>query len=172
MPNIISLPHGKCPPLHLQGPSWRHLLKLMAMLSGTRLEATVEAMAVSKTEMQLRTVVQFVKVCCSNMSIFSNPRHSISPSVHRPNGGQYSTSHWITPPHGPGMPMQGKMSTRCRTLIASQLFQHFSAMQLILPSPKHTQLYHQTRFHSPHSPLRFQALQCIYKLHWRIRGDT
>ena len=63
MPNIISLPYGKCPPLHLQGPSWRHLLMLMARLSGTRLEATLEAVAVNKTEMKLRTVVQFVKVC-------------------------------------------------------------------------------------------------------------
>jgi hypothetical protein len=72
MPNIISLPYGKCPPLHLQGPSWRHLLKLMAMLSGTKLEATLEAMAVSKTEMKLRTVVQFVKVCRSNVPISSN----------------------------------------------------------------------------------------------------
>jgi hypothetical protein len=63
MPNIISLPYGKCPPLHLQGPSWRHLLMLMARLSGTRIEATPEAVAVNKTELKLRTVVQFVKVC-------------------------------------------------------------------------------------------------------------
>ncbi|KAF8897684.1 hypothetical protein BD779DRAFT_1432134 [Infundibulicybe gibba] len=61
MPNIISLPYGRCPPLHLQAPSWRHLLKLMARLSATRLEPTVEAMAVSKTELKLRTVIQFVK---------------------------------------------------------------------------------------------------------------
>ena len=63
MPNIISLPYGRCPPLHLQAPSWRHLLKLLARLSGTRIEPTVEAMALVKTPMKLRTVVQFVKVC-------------------------------------------------------------------------------------------------------------
>jgi hypothetical protein len=62
MPNIIFLPHGKSPPLHLQAPSWRHLLKLMARLSGTRIEPTVEAMAVASGELKLRTVVQFVRV--------------------------------------------------------------------------------------------------------------
>ncbi|KAJ7178985.1 hypothetical protein C8R46DRAFT_1072091 [Mycena filopes] len=59
MPNIISLPYGRCPPLHLQAPSWRHLLKLMARLSGTRIEPTVEALAVTRSsQMHLRTVVQ------------------------------------------------------------------------------------------------------------------
>ncbi|KAF9058051.1 hypothetical protein BJ165DRAFT_1333807 [Panaeolus papilionaceus] len=61
MPNIISLPYARCPPLHLQSPNWMHLLRLMARLSGTRIEPTVEAMAISKTELKLRTVVQFVK---------------------------------------------------------------------------------------------------------------
>jgi hypothetical protein len=61
MPNIITLPYGKSPPLHLQAPSWRHLLKLMARLSGTRIEPSIEAMAVTKGELKLRTVVQFVK---------------------------------------------------------------------------------------------------------------
>ncbi|KAF7301815.1 hypothetical protein MIND_00747300 [Mycena indigotica] len=63
MPNIVSLPYGRCPPLHLQAPSWRHLLKLMARLSGTRFEPTVEALAVARSsEMHLRTVVQFVRL--------------------------------------------------------------------------------------------------------------
>lgn len=62
MPNIISLPFGRCPPLHLQGPNWRHVLRLMARLSGTRIEPTVEAMAVAKSELKLRTVVQFIRV--------------------------------------------------------------------------------------------------------------
>jgi hypothetical protein len=62
MPNLISLPYARCPPLHLQASDWRHLLRLMARLSGTRLEPTVEAMAISKTELKLRTVVQFIKV--------------------------------------------------------------------------------------------------------------
>lgn len=34
----------------------------MARLSNTRIEPTVEAMAVCKTELKLRTVIQFVKV--------------------------------------------------------------------------------------------------------------
>lgn len=62
MPNIISLPYTRCPPLHLQAPDWRHLLRLMARLSGTRIEPTVEATTVSKAELKLRTVIQFIKV--------------------------------------------------------------------------------------------------------------
>lgn len=62
MPNIITLPHGKAPTFHIQSPSWRHLLKLMARLSGTRVEPTLEALTVAKDELKLRTVIQFVKV--------------------------------------------------------------------------------------------------------------
>jgi hypothetical protein len=61
MPNIISLPYGRCPPLHVQAPNWRHLLKLLIRLSATRIEPTVEAMAVNKDVLQLRTVIQFVR---------------------------------------------------------------------------------------------------------------
>lgn len=61
IPNIISLPGGKGPPLHFHSPSWRNMLKLMARMSSTKLEPTVNAMANSKTELKLRTVIQFVK---------------------------------------------------------------------------------------------------------------
>ncbi|KAJ7649896.1 hypothetical protein FB45DRAFT_730138, partial [Roridomyces roridus] len=62
MPNIISLSYGRCPPLHLQAPTWMHLLKLMARLSGTRIEPTVEALALTRSpQLELRTVVQFVR---------------------------------------------------------------------------------------------------------------
>ncbi|KAG7096783.1 hypothetical protein E1B28_004193 [Marasmius oreades] len=61
MPNIISLPYGRSPPLHFQAPNWRHLLMLMARLPGTRVEPTVEAMAQNKFDMRLRTVIQFVR---------------------------------------------------------------------------------------------------------------
>lgn len=61
MPNIISLPYGKCPPLHFMAPTWRHMLKLMARLSGTRMEPTVEALAANKHDLFLRTVIQFVR---------------------------------------------------------------------------------------------------------------
>lgn len=62
LPNIIALPYGKCPPVHIRAPSWRQLLKLMAKLSATQIEPSVEAVAVTKGELQLRTVVQFFKV--------------------------------------------------------------------------------------------------------------
>ncbi|KAF9076815.1 hypothetical protein BDP27DRAFT_1312638 [Rhodocollybia butyracea] len=60
MPNIVSLPYGKSPPLHLQATSWRHLLKLMARLSGTRLEPTPQATQ-RGVDLHLRTVIQFVR---------------------------------------------------------------------------------------------------------------
>lgn len=62
IPNVVALPYGKCPPFHVKAPSWKDLLKLMARLSGTRLEPTIEAMAVVKTDMKIRVVVNFVKV--------------------------------------------------------------------------------------------------------------
>ena len=45
IPNVIRLPYGKGPALFFQAPSWRQLLKLMARLSGTRMEPTLEALA-------------------------------------------------------------------------------------------------------------------------------
>ena len=62
LPNIIALPYGRCPPLHIQTPHWRHMLRFMARLSNTRIEPTIEAVATTKTTLNLRTVVQFVKV--------------------------------------------------------------------------------------------------------------
>ena len=71
MPNIISLPYTRCPPLHLQAPDWRHLLRLMARLSSTRIEPSVEATTVSNVELRLRTVIQFIKVG-SHLAITTN----------------------------------------------------------------------------------------------------
>ena len=62
LPNVIALPYGKCPPMHVQAPSWRQLLKLMAKLSATQIEPSTEAIAGTKGELKLRTVVQFFKV--------------------------------------------------------------------------------------------------------------
>lgn len=62
LPNIIALPYGKCPPMHVQARSWRQLLKLMAKLSATQIEPSTEAIAATKGELKLRTVVQFFKV--------------------------------------------------------------------------------------------------------------
>ncbi|KAG0709784.1 hypothetical protein DFH29DRAFT_793304 [Suillus ampliporus] len=62
MPNVITLPYGKAPTFHIQAPTWRHLLKLMARLSGTRVEPTLEALTVAKHELKLRTVIQLVKI--------------------------------------------------------------------------------------------------------------
>ncbi|KAG5221569.1 tho complex [Salix suchowensis] len=72
-PNIINLPYGKCPPLHLQAPTWRSLLKLMARLSGTKVEPTIEGIAVAKHALHLRTVVQLVK-----FRAYDSPRLGLS----------------------------------------------------------------------------------------------
>ncbi|KAF8450531.1 hypothetical protein L210DRAFT_3386764 [Boletus edulis BED1] len=62
MPNVITLPYGKAPVFHFQAPGWRKLLKLMARLSATRVEPTIEAISVAKHDLKLRTVIQFVKI--------------------------------------------------------------------------------------------------------------
>ncbi|KAI9512255.1 hypothetical protein F5148DRAFT_1279978 [Russula earlei] len=62
LPNIIALPYGKSPPMHIRAASWRQLLKLMAKLSATRLEPSVESVAVTKGDLLLRTVVQFFRL--------------------------------------------------------------------------------------------------------------
>lgn len=62
IPNVIRLPYAQGPALFFQAPSWRRLLKLMARLSTTRMEPTLEALAVAQHELKLRTVIQFVKV--------------------------------------------------------------------------------------------------------------
>jgi hypothetical protein len=65
LPNIIALPYGKSPPMHIRAQSWRQLLKLMAKLGATQVEPSVEAVSLTKGELQLRTVIQFFKVCDS-----------------------------------------------------------------------------------------------------------
>ncbi|KAF7307777.1 hypothetical protein MKEN_01137800 [Mycena kentingensis (nom. inval.)] len=63
IPNVISLPYGACPPLHLNALSWPHLLKVMAKFSDTRFEAAAEASALARSsQMRLRTVVQFIRL--------------------------------------------------------------------------------------------------------------
>lgn len=64
-PDKFFLPYGKSAPLHIRASSWRQLLKLMAKLSTVRIEPTVEAVAATKGDLHLRTVVQFFKVCDS-----------------------------------------------------------------------------------------------------------
>ncbi|KAJ7673685.1 hypothetical protein DFH06DRAFT_748779 [Mycena polygramma] len=62
MPNIIALPYGRCPPVHLQAPTWRQLLELLARLSRTRIDASAEAVESTwPSPLYLRTVVQFVR---------------------------------------------------------------------------------------------------------------
>ncbi|KZV64845.1 hypothetical protein PENSPDRAFT_756985 [Peniophora sp. CONT] len=61
IPNIISLPYGKAPPMHIQATSWKHLLRLLAKLSATRIEPALDALAVTKDPLKLRVVVQFIK---------------------------------------------------------------------------------------------------------------
>ena len=62
LPEIVALPYGKSPPMHIRASSWRQLLKLMAKLSATHIEPSVEAVAATKGDLYLRTVIQFFKV--------------------------------------------------------------------------------------------------------------
>ena len=65
LPNVLALPYGKGQPMHVRASSWRQLLKLLAKLSTTQIEPTIEARAETKGELLLRTVIQFFKVCDS-----------------------------------------------------------------------------------------------------------
>ncbi|KAI0776129.1 hypothetical protein BD413DRAFT_669305 [Trametes elegans] len=100
IPNVIALPYGRCPPFHLKAPSWRTLLKLMARLSGTRLEPTMEALAVVKTEMKLRVVVSFVKVHHASSEwhtvLYMTIDHPVPPSA--PAGWRYRNGDTNTLP--------------------------------------------------------------------------
>jgi hypothetical protein len=62
LPNVLALPYGKGRPMHIRATSWRKLVKLLAKLSATQIEPTVEARAETKGALLLRTVIQFFKV--------------------------------------------------------------------------------------------------------------
>lgn len=62
LPNVLAVPYGKGRPVHIRAISWRKLLKLMAKLSTTQIEPTIEARAETKGALLLRTVIQFFKV--------------------------------------------------------------------------------------------------------------
>jgi hypothetical protein len=63
VPDVVELPYGKASPMHIQAPSWRQMLKLMARMSASRIEPTVDAIAQFRDGgLKLRAVVQFVKV--------------------------------------------------------------------------------------------------------------
>lgn len=62
IPHIVTLPYSRAPPLHIQAPSWKQLLKLLTRLSESRIEPTIDALAETKQDLRLRTVIQFVKV--------------------------------------------------------------------------------------------------------------
>lgn len=109
MPNIISIPYSRCPPLHLQAPDWRHLLRLMARLSGTRIEPTVEAMAVSKTDLKLRTVIQFIKVTFFFVNDLNlNANHIFFPLAQpHPASNAWRSILWFTIDHPVPPDVQG-----------------------------------------------------------------
>ncbi|KAF5322290.1 hypothetical protein D9619_000503 [Psilocybe cf. subviscida] len=90
-PTLISMPHARCPPLHLQAPDWRHLLRLMARLSQTKIQATVEALAAAKGDLKLRTVVQFIKPNAQAREwrtiLWFSIDHSVPPNA--PGAGRY-----------------------------------------------------------------------------------
>ena len=62
LPDALALPYGEGQPMHIRASSWRQLLKLLAKLSATQIEPSVEALSATKGALQLRTVIQFFKV--------------------------------------------------------------------------------------------------------------
>lgn len=63
-PHVISLPTSQFVLCHIQAPDWRHLLKVMSQLSGSRIEPSMDGLASTKDkeDLKLRTVVQFIRV--------------------------------------------------------------------------------------------------------------
>ncbi|RXW21946.1 hypothetical protein EST38_g3901 [Candolleomyces aberdarensis] len=95
IPNIITLPFGRCPPLHIQAPSWKHLLKLLARMGNTKFEPTVKALSISKTDLKLRTIVQFVRIHPASEDwrtiVWFTLDHPVPPSL--PNAQKYNNPH-------------------------------------------------------------------------------
>ncbi|RPD67290.1 hypothetical protein L226DRAFT_453002 [Lentinus tigrinus ALCF2SS1-7] len=100
IPNVVALPYGRTLPFYIKAPTWRNMLKLMARLSGTRLEPTMEAMAVVKSEMRLRVVVSFVKVHHASSDwhtvLYITIDHPIPPNA--PTGWKYKNGDTSTLP--------------------------------------------------------------------------
>jgi hypothetical protein len=70
------------------------MLRLMARLSNTRIEPTIEAVAATKTTLYLRTVIQFVKVG----SVFITSTLSFN-NVHQAPDNSWRTIFWLTIDH-------------------------------------------------------------------------
>lgn len=58
----------------------------MARLSGTRLEPTLEAVAINKTDLKVRTVVQFLKASLYTRLVPLVINAIVSHTTHRQNG--------------------------------------------------------------------------------------
>ncbi|TFK75761.1 hypothetical protein BDN72DRAFT_756531 [Pluteus cervinus] len=128
MPNVIDLPYGKYPPLHFQAPTWRDLLRLLARLSNCRFQASVESMALAKTELKLRTVIQFVR-----------PHHAFP---------EWRTIVWFTldypepqtkwAPRHPTLPYSYSLSTIPTLLrdVESEMSKVFTVPETNMPFPK------------------------------------
>ncbi|KAI0089266.1 hypothetical protein BDY19DRAFT_134737 [Irpex rosettiformis] len=67
LPDVITLPYGRSPPLHIKAPNWWKLVRLMALMSETRIEPNIEAQAAVKTAMHLRVVINFVKLHATSL---------------------------------------------------------------------------------------------------------
>lgn len=96
IPNIVSLPYGKTHPLHIQAPSWKHLLKLLARMGNTRFEPTEKAKQFAVgSELKLRTVIQFLKIHPAGDDwrtiLWFTIDHPVPPRL--PNAGKYKNPH-------------------------------------------------------------------------------
>lgn len=90
------MPYGRSVPLHIQATSWRHALKLLARLPGTTIQATLEALAITKTDHRLRTVVQFVKVSYSQSRLHDVWLMKVQPHL---VSNEWRTILWFTLDH-------------------------------------------------------------------------
>ena len=172
IPTLISLPYGRCPPLHFQASSWRHMLKLMARLSSTKMEPSIEAMVVIKNEvLKLRTVIQFIKVklvflWCTEMLIF----YSLITCQMNGELSYGSRSIILSLPTYQTLPNTAlPMSIIYPSLTRFLVSLHCLKMLRIHPFPRPTRYRLQVLFPILLFPLHFRTLHYIFKPRSMIR---
>ena len=99
LPDIIALPYGESPPLHVHARSWRQLLKLMVKLSSTQIQPSISAVAATGGELSLRAVVQYFKVSHSIQKTRIFLRASRFIALRRTGGRSYISPLTIPPDH-------------------------------------------------------------------------
>lgn len=162
LPNVLALPYGKGQPMHIRASSWRQLLKLLAKLSATQIEPTVEARAATKGALLLQTVIQFFRVCRFHASPEGHSDLLASSIRPQQTGGRSFTSPLTTR-------LRLTIGIRTESLIHSRIR---TVYQLCLPCSATVQTHHYRNttpsrrhrgHHCPNYRYRCPTWRCIWR---------